>query len=40
VFYNGKRQDVDDIENRENLDGLMPKVFRDALKEDGNSSTR
>jgi hypothetical protein len=39
VFYNEKRQDVEDIENRENLNGLMPKVFRDALSKDKNSSS-
>jgi hypothetical protein len=36
VLYNGKRLDVDDIESRENLEGLMPKVFRDALSDDKN----
>jgi hypothetical protein len=31
VFYDGKRQDVETIEGRENLKGLMPKAIRDAL---------
>ena len=34
VLYDGQRKDVEDIESREKLDGLMPKVFRDALSDE------
>jgi hypothetical protein len=38
VLYNGKRQEVETIESRENLDGLMPKAIREALSGDQQRS--
>jgi hypothetical protein len=35
VMYDGKRQEVESAESRENLKGLMPKTIRDALSGEG-----
>ena len=39
VMYDGKRKEVDDIEDRENLAGLMPKSIREALTDDSEESS-
>jgi hypothetical protein len=39
VMYNGERKDVDDIANRDNLAGLMPKAIREALTDDSEDGS-